>query len=123
MHRYLKWGAALAIAAAANGAWAQDVQAGREVFDRHCRTCHGGTAPADFAVGPDLAGIVGARAGTRHSGVYSRATIDSGIVWDREALRRFLLKPRQEVPGSMMPDVPLEPAELESLLDYLASNR
>jgi cytochrome c len=96
---------------------------GRQVFERCCRTCHGGTAPADSPIGPSLAGIVGKRAATQPSGVHSRALIDSGIVWDRDSLRRFLADPSRAVPGTIMPVRVVDPAELESLLDYLESAR
>ncbi|HUN67555.1 MAG TPA: c-type cytochrome [Burkholderiales bacterium] len=96
---------------------------GRVVYERHCRTCHGGTAPADSPVGPSLTGIFGARAGSQASGVHSRVMIDSGILWDRESLRRFLAEPQLEVPGTVMPVRVADPKELESLLDFLESLR
>jgi cytochrome c len=70
-----------------------------------------------------LAGIVGTKAGSQASGVHSRALIDSGIVWDRESLRRFLADPRRAIPGTIMPVGVADPVELESLLDYLETLR
>jgi cytochrome c len=96
---------------------------GQEVFERRCRTCHGGPRPADLPIGPSLAGIIGTRAGTQASGVHSRALMYSGIVWDRETLRRFLSDPPREVPLGYMPAGVVPPAELASLLDYLESLR
>ena len=101
----------------------ESVETGRQLFDRRCRTCHGGTGPADSPIGPNLSGIVGTKAGTQASGIHSRAAIDSGVVWDRESLRRFLSVPRREIPGSIMPAGVADPAELERLLDYLESLR
>jgi cytochrome c len=115
---------ALALVPVIGAAVADDtVQAGREVFERRCRNCHGGTAPADYPIGPSLTGIVGTRAGTQDSGMHSRAVMDSGIVWNRESLRRFLSQPRSEIPGTLMAVSVRDPAELESLLDYLESLR
>ncbi len=112
--------AALALAALAGTAFAgEPALAGREVFERQCRTCHGGARPPDLAIGPSLNGIYGAKAGTRPGGVHSRAMIDSGIVWDRQTLRGFLSAPRREVPTALMPEGLSNPAEVESLLDYL----
>jgi cytochrome c len=108
------------IAAASAG---ESVESGRKLFDRHCRTCHGGTGPADSPIGPNLAGIVGKKAGTQASGIHSQPAIDSGVVWDRESLRRFLSTPRREIPGSIMPVNVADPVELERLLDYLESRR
>lgn len=112
--------AALALAVLAGTAFAgESAQAGRQVFERHCQTCHGGTGPPALPVGPNLKGIYGAKAGTQPGGTHSRATIDSGIVWDRWTLRGFLSVPRREVPSALMPDGVSDPAELESLVDYL----
>lgn len=115
------WFVALALAALAIPAAADTPASGREVFERRCQTCHGGTGPADSPLGPSLAGIVGAKAGTRPSGVHSRALDDSGIVWNRESLRRFLAAPQRTVPGTLMPVRIDDPDDLESLLDYLES--
>ena len=101
----------------------ESVESGRQLFDRRCGTCHGGTGPAVSSIGPNLAGIVGKKAGTQASGIHSQAAIDSRVVWDRESLRRFLSVPRREMPGSIMPVGVTDPAELERLLDYLESLR
>ena len=49
---------ALALAGIVGAAAADEdqAQAGREVFDRRCRNCHGGTVPADSPIGPSLDG-------------------------------------------------------------------
>ena len=117
-------GAAVVLACWAGAAGADaGAQAGRKVFDRECRTCHGGTARADTPIGPNLAGIIGRKAATQASGVHSRARIDSGIVWDRDSLRRFLADPPHAVPGTLMPVRVEDPAELEHLLDFLETLR
>jgi len=114
---------ALALAGVMGPAYADEAASGREVYELRCRTCHGGTAPADSPLGPSLTGIVGTKAGRQTSGVHSRALIDSGIVWDRESLRRYLADPRRAIPGTIMPVGVADPAELESLLDYLETLR
>ena len=98
-------------------------QPGREIYERHCRTCHGGTAPPDSPLGPSLVGIIGKKAGTQDSGVHSRAVIDSGMVWTRDSLRRFLAEPSRAIPGTLMAASITNPTELESLLEYLESLR
>jgi cytochrome c2 len=99
------------------------IDAGRKVFAHRCQTCHGGTRPADSPIGPDLRGIVGRKAATQHSGVHSRAALESGVVWDRKSLRRFLAAPQDEIPGTIMPVQVTDPKELDELLDYLESLR
>jgi len=101
----------------------ESAESGRQIFDRRCRTCHGGTGPADSPIGPDLSGIVGKKAGTQASGIHSLGAIDSRVVWTRESLRRFLSVPRGEIAGSIMPVGVADPAELERLLDFLESSR
>lgn len=85
---------ALVMAAMTGGA-AVAADPGRDVYARHCRTCHGGTAPADSSLGPSLVGLIGAKAGTQTSGLHSRALTESGIVWDRESLRPSATRGRQ----------------------------
>jgi cytochrome c2 len=101
------------------------VPPGQRVFERRCQTCHGATGPAALPIGPSLAGIVGRRAGKHASGVHSRAVLDSGIVWSRESLRRFVSDPEREIPLGLMSSAQgvANPAELEALLDYLESLR
>jgi cytochrome c len=116
---------ALALAGIVGIAAADEDQAsaGRQVFEQRCRNCHGGTAPADYPIGPSLRGIVGRRAGSTQGGMHSRPVMDSGLVWDRAALRRFLSNPDREIPGTLMAARVTDPAELERLLDYLETLR
>jgi cytochrome c len=114
----------MAAACVAVSAWADDsARSGLRVYERHCRTCHGGSSPADLPIGPSLAGIVGARAGTQGGGMHSRAVMESGIVWNRESLRAFLSEPRGILPQAMMPTGIADPDELERLLDFLETLR
>ena len=114
---------ALALAGVMGPAYADQAASGREVYELRCRTCHGGAAPADSPIGPSLAGIAGTKAGSQASGMHSRVLIDSGMVWNRDSLRRFLADPRRAIPGTIMPVGVADPVELESLLDYLETLR
>jgi len=117
--RSLLW-VALAFASWIGAAYAAAPEPpGRQIFERRCRTCHGDTIPADLPIGPGLNGIIGRKAGTQSTGVYSRALIDSGIVWDRESLRRFLDGSSSVIPDSHASFGQLHPTEIETLLDYL----
>jgi len=121
--RKLAWVAFALAGLIGQPACADEAASGQEVYQFRCRTCHGGTARADSPLGPSLTAIVGTKAGSQASGVHSRALIDSGIVWDRESLRRYLADPRRAIPGTIMPVGVADPAELESLLDYLETLR
>jgi cytochrome c len=114
---------ALAIAAFPVAAAAAPGLSGHDIYEQRCRGCHGGTAPADLALGPNLTGIVGTRAGSQSSGIHSREATDSGIVWDRDSLRAFLSVPRTVLPNTLMGDGIADPAELERVLDFLETLR
>lgn len=96
---------------------------GRKIFESRCASCHEGAPPSTATLGPSLAGIVGRKAGTGPSGVHSRAMAESGIVWSRSSLRRFLSDPAREVPGTIMPVRVEDPKVLEDLLNYLETLR
>ena len=118
--------AALAAAALAAAAAAADdyTDPGRRIFERRCQTCHGGgAAPPDVPIGPNLVGIFGRQAGTGSSGVHSRAVAESGTVWTRSSLRRYLSDPGREIPGAIMPVQVQDPRELDDLLNYLQTLR
>jgi len=97
--------------------------AGQRVFEQRCQGCHAGGPRKDSSLGANLRGIVGTRAGTQSTGVHSLAAIESGIVWDRGSLRRFLSDPQRAMPGTLMPTGVPDAAELEKLLDYLETLR
>jgi cytochrome c len=106
------------------GAAADDfTDPGRKIFERHCQTCHGGTAPPDSKIGPSLAGIIGRKAGSENSGVHSRAALESDTVWTRSSLRRYISEPVREMPGTIMSDQALNSRELDDLLNFLETLR
>jgi cytochrome c len=97
--------------------------AGKQIFEERCAGCHRGASPSSATLGPSLAGLIGRKAGTGASGVHSRAVTESGIVWTRNSLRRYLSDPAREIPGTIMPVRVQDPKELELLLDYLETMR
>jgi cytochrome c oxidase subunit 2 len=88
-------------------------QLGRQVFEqRTCLMCHriqGSMASA--TVGPDLTHFAG------------RAMLAGAVPNTRENLARWIVDPSSTKPGVLMPPTPLKPAELNALLDYLATLR
>ena len=66
-----------------------------------CASCHTAT-PGRHGAGPSLAGVWGSKAGSRPGYAYSAALRGSGIVWDAQALDRWLQGPMQMVPGTRM---------------------
>jgi cytochrome c len=92
------------------------------VFER-CAACHSGT-DATKDVAPNLAGVVGRKAGSREDFRYSRALTRSGITWDESSLDAFLKGPEQFVPGTRMPFEGIaSDAERAAIIQYLKSLR
>ena len=112
--------AAIALAIAADGAFAQDdaVARGKKQFSA-CAACHS----VDHAngVGPYLDGVVGRRAGSVDGFHYSRAMKGAGT-WTPARLDAFVAEPQHAVPGTVMPYAGQPDAQARAdLLAYLAT--
>lgn len=92
---------ATAFAAAAPARADGDPDAGKNVFKK-CHACHNVGEGAKNAVGPELNGIVGRKAGTAEGYNYSDANKGSGITWDVATLDVYLKDPKAKVPGTKM---------------------
>jgi len=113
--------AEVAPATSTNVALAGDVKKGKKVF-RKCKACHKVKAGKNGA-GPSLHNIMNASAAGVEGFKYSKAMIDSGLVWDVETMTAFLQKPKALVPGTKMAFGGLKKdADIENLIAYLASN-
>lgn len=89
------------VAFAAAGASTGDVSHGATVFAR-CAACHSISKTSIGGIGPNLAGVVGRKAGSLPGYRYSSAMKNSGLVWNEATLARFLAAPSQVVPGTKM---------------------
>ncbi len=78
-----------------------DVKKGKKVF-RKCKACHAVGTKAKNKVGPQLNGVVGREAGSVKGYKYSKAMLDSGLVWDEANLDKYLTKPKDLVKGTKM---------------------
>src|SRR3954470_6759500 len=100
------WPTALPIvlAMAAGPASAQD-RAGERAFQK-CFSCHSVNPEERDLPGPNLAGVVGRRAGRLDGFEYSPAMLaaggERGLVWGPETLDRYLADPEAMVPGTLM---------------------
>ena len=118
-------GAALlvSLAAAADEA-GTNAGAGQAAFNNHCRTCHS-VKEGDNRLGPNLHGIIGAKAGSRGGYPnYSGALKGSGIAWDAANLDRFIANPDEVIPNNAMKPfkgVP-DPAVRKSIVAYLSAS-
>ena len=90
------------------------VETGRRVFERNaCMNCHavGGT-PANGRFGPDLTHLM------------TRATIASGAAKNTpENLRLWVQNPSAIKPGSLMPAMQLNDADLDAVVSYMETLR
>ena len=75
-----------------------EIAAGQQIYER-CGACH--SLDRD-RVGPRHCGLFGRRAGSVPGFAYSDAMRNSGIVWTRETLDRFLANPLGTIPGTFM---------------------
>ena len=124
MHKSILAAAAaiVTLSFAAGGALAQDLEAGKNTFKK-CLACHAAGEGATNRVGPVLNDVFGRTAGTFAGYKYSQAMIDkgaAGLVWEHDALKQFLHKPRDFVPGTKMTFAGIaDDAAIDDLLAYL----
>jgi hypothetical protein len=71
--------------------------------------------------GPDLVGIIGHRAATGSNFNFTKALVESGLIWDSATLDRFLASPTAAVPGTSMPIPVPSPENRRNLIAYLST--
>jgi cytochrome c len=100
-----------------------DTDEGQLAFSNACRMCHT-MREGDNRLGPSLYKVVGRKAGSVSGYGYSRAMQDSGIVWNRATLDRFIADPEQVVRGNaMMPYGGIASAEQRArIIAYLEAS-
>ena len=87
---------ALSSAAMAAG----DVANGEKIF-RKCKACHALEA-GKKKIGPSLHGVFGRKAGGDEGFKYSKAMMDSGVVWDESTMDQYLADPKGFIPKNRM---------------------
>jgi len=107
------------------GAQADEASRGKTFFQQNCALCHATSlGPGNRTIagqGPSLVGIFGRRAGTGGNFGFSKALVDSRLVWDSATLDRFLTSPVAAVPGTTMP-IPVPSAEnRRNVIAYLST--
>jgi len=98
---------------------AQDAAAGEKVF-APCKACHQIGETAKNAVGPELNGVIGRKAGSVEGYNYSAANKNSGLTWDEATFREYIKDPRGKVPGTKMIYAGLkDDKKIDDLIAYL----
>jgi cytochrome c len=98
--RKLVLAAAMLLAAPA-AAPAQDIEAGKSVFNK-CRACHQVGEGAKNVVGPILNGLKGRKAGTVEGYNYTEANKNSGLTWDEATFAEYIKNPKAKIPNTKM---------------------
>jgi cytochrome c len=93
--------ALLFLSAAASGLAqaAGDATRGEQLYESRCIACH---SLDESRVGPKHRGVYGRKAGSVPDFAYSRALVDSKIVWSDTTLHRWLTNPEALIPGQRM---------------------
>jgi cytochrome c len=118
--RYLIFALAGVLAATAAAQGGGDVKAGQKVYNSRCLTCHSNVQGGPNKLGPLLFGIMGKKAATLPGYTYSRPMKNSKIVWTDDALRQWLKRPNQTLPGTRMAFAGLSnPKQIEDLIAYM----
>ena len=93
--------ASVALAVSAGHALAGDAASGEKIFGK-CKSCHQIGETAKNAVGPNLNGVSGRKAGSAEGYNYSEAMKGSGLTWDEATFKEFIKNPKVKVPGTKM---------------------
>jgi cytochrome c len=84
-----------------------------------CIACHA-IEPGKHGVGPSLAGVFGAKAGSAAGYAYSEANKGSGLTWDEATLDEYLTAPMKKVPGTKMTYAGMrDPAQRKAVIEYM----
>jgi cytochrome c len=106
------------VAQAGDGADAAMLK-GKQAF-QICAACHSVSADGAHALGPNLRGVVGRKAGTAPGFAYSKAMKNSGLAWTKEDLDAFLASPMEKLPKNAMPYAGMKDAETRhAVIQYI----
>jgi cytochrome c len=81
-----------------------------------CAACHTGQLGA---LGPDLRGVLGRKAGSVAGYHYSGPMRRCGLTWDAATLTHYLENPQGVVPGNRMPMDGIPADQAEAIVSYL----
>lgn len=98
------------------------VQRGASVA-KQCEICHNLGKDQGKKIGPDLYGVVGRKVASKADFSYSPQLKAKGGTWTFDALDKWLLNPRADVPGTLMTFAGIENEKQRAdVIAYLNSN-
>jgi len=120
--RFLALAAAI-VTPAVFAAGEPDVENGKTIFSQRCGICHGVTnEPGAPALGPNMAGLIGRKAGTREDfATFTQAMKAYDVKWSTKTLDVFLANPLTAVPGTTMPMMLPDDKERADVIAYIAT--
>lgn len=96
--------------------------AGQSVFQSKCSVCHVTIASKHSGIGPNLAGVVGRKAGSLPGYSYSSAMKNAHFAWTPAQLQAYLATPGAVVRGNKMPFAGLHnQQQLSDVVAYLGT--
>jgi cytochrome c len=97
-----------------------DAERGERLFNQQCKICHTVEKDGRTAVGPNLHGFFGKKAGDTPGFTSSEAMTKSGIAWDDKSVAEYLKDPKGRVPGTKMAYAGLkQQQQLDDMIAYL----
>ena len=104
---------------------AVDLAAAQKQFMNSCGVCHTVEPNAAIRQGPNLRSVVGRKAGTlaefpTYSDALKKAG-DGGLVWNEEALDKWITNAGAFIPGVMMPYAQADAGKRQLVIAYLKS--
>jgi cytochrome c len=98
---------------------AADLENGQAKFAL-CKSCHTAAAGGESAVGPNLYGVFGRKAGSLPGFIYSDGVKALGFSWDADKIAQWITNPRAMVPGTKMTYAGMEsPKDRTDVVAYL----
>ncbi len=89
------------------------------LFRNQCATCHALNASDPPRQGPNLAGVIGRKAGSVPDFKYSAGFANADFTWDDAHLDAYLTNPQAVVPGAVMPYRQANADTRQSIISYL----